>query len=95
MYTVSPELYEEVAVRLCDAIDGENYFSGSIAFQYDEVACRLTTSVIVYRRHASLPEGESHAITDLVPVWWEFHTSDEGGEQLNDFSFTALRSRLV
>ena len=49
MYSVSPELYHEAAARLSDAIDGGNYFSGSLAFRFGDTDCRLTASVIVYR----------------------------------------------
>ena len=33
-------------------------------------------------------------IDDLVPVWWEFHTSDQAGERPNDFSFSELKEYL-
>lgn len=70
MYSVSSELYHEAAARLSDAIDGGNYFSGSLAFRFGDTDCRLTASVIVYRGRVSLPEGVRHPVTDLVPVWW-------------------------
>ena len=57
MYSVSPELYQEVAARLADAVDGENYFSGSLAFRFGDTDCRFTASVIVYRTRLSQPEG--------------------------------------
>ena len=82
MYSVSPELYHEAAARLSDAIDGGTYFSGSLAFRFGDTDCRLTASVIVYRGRLSLPEGGQHPVTDLVPVWWEFHTTQAGGEVL-------------
>lgn len=94
MYSVLPELYDEVAARLADAIDGENYFSGSIEFRFTDMDCRLTTSVLVYRTLESLPEGTENPISDLVPVWWEFHTADVSGEILNDFDFSELRHRM-
>ena len=80
MYSVSPELYHEAAARLSDAIDGGNYFSGSLAFRFGDTDCRV-----------SLPEGVRHPVTDLVPVWWEFHTTQAGGEVLNDFDFSELK----
>ena len=64
MYSVSPELYHEAAARLSDAIDGGNYFSGSLAFRFGDTDCRLTASVIVYRGRLSLPEGGQHPVTD-------------------------------
>ncbi len=94
IYSVSSELYLEVAARLAEAIGGGSYFSGSLAFPFGGTECRLTASVIVYRRVERLPEGDRDAIADLVPVWWEFHTAGDGGEVLNDFSFSELRTYL-
>ena len=94
MYSVSTELYLDAAARLRDAIGDGSYFSGTLNFVYGEVECRLTASVIVYRERVRYPEGDRDEISDLVPVWWEFHTADEAGEFLNDFSFSELRSLL-
>lgn len=94
IYSVSTELYEEVAARLAEAIGGGSYFSGSLEFEWDGMECRLTASVIVYRERRCFPEGDREEISDLVPVWWEFHTSGTGGEMLNDFSFSELRARI-
>lgn len=94
MYSVSSELYLEAAARLKDAVGGSNYFSGTLAFPFGDAACRLTGSVIVYRQVESLPEGDRERIVDLVPVWWEFRTSIDGQEFLNDFSFGELRTCL-
>ncbi|MDE7005913.1 MAG: hypothetical protein K2O82_05255 [Alistipes sp.] len=94
MYSVSSELYGQVAASLAEAIGASNYFSGSVDAAADGVAWRLTASVIVYRRRVSLPEGEEDAIVDLVPVWWEFHTVAPDGEMLNDFSFDDLRNAI-
>lgn len=92
MYSVSSELYLEVAARLEEAIGAGSYFSGSLVFSFGAVECRLTASVIVYRRRECFPDGDREVIADLVPVWWEFHTCAEGGEMPNDFSFAELRS---
>ena len=82
MYSVSSELYLEVAARLAEAIGGGSYFSGSLTFPFGDMECRLTASVIVYRRRERLPEGDRDAIADLVPVWWEFHTVGRSAERL-------------
>lgn len=94
IYSVSSELYLEAAARLTEHIGGSNYFSGTFSFPFDGSECRFTGSVIVYRRCESLPEGACERITDLVPVWWEFHTFSDGVEVLNDFSFNQLRASL-
>lgn len=93
-YPVSSQLYEQTAARLAEAIDARDYFSGSVAFRFGETDCRLTTSVIVCRSRLSQPEGTADVITDLVPVWWEFHTVGDEGELLNDFSFAELKRCL-
>lgn len=91
-FEVPLELYDEIRTRLTEAVGDENYFSGTLAFPFGDIFCRLRTSVIVYRRTERLPEGTFPVIDDLVPVWWEFHTeSDDAGEVLNDFSFDELR----
>ncbi|MEG0807918.1 MAG: hypothetical protein RR410_06150 [Alistipes sp.] len=94
-YSILPALYQQTAARLCDAIDGQDYFSGTVSFLFEDVECRLTTSVIVYRQLVSQPEGIFEPITNLIPVWWEFHTCDAEGEQLNDFDFSELKSYVV
>lgn len=94
IYSVSSELYLEAASRLLEAIGAGSYFSGSLTFPFGDVECRLTASVIVYRQCESLPEGDREAIADLVPVWWEFHTTDVSGEMPNDFSFSGLKACL-
>ena len=94
IYSVSTELYLEMAARLAEAIGGGSYFSGSLSFAFGDTECRLTASVIVYRRVERLPEGDRAVIADRVPVGWEFHTAGDGGEVLNDFSFSELRACL-
>lgn len=93
-YSVSSALYRETAARLADAIDGGSYFSGSVRFDFDGMACCLLASVIVYRRREIFPEGEFEPIVDLVPVWWEFYTVGEAGEVINDFSFSELKAYI-
>ncbi len=93
-YTVLSDLYLEVAQRLCEAIGCSGYFSGSVSVSAPDAECRLTASVIVYRRRVSLPEGDTEPISDLVPVWWEFRTVTDRGEVPNDFSFSELRRLL-
>lgn len=94
MYSVTSELYAETVERLVEAAGDAGYFSGSILFLFAGVECRLRCSVILYRRRESLPEGERDVVSDLVPVWWEFHTVADGRELLNDFSFGELRRML-
>lgn len=95
MYVISPKLYDEVATRLREAIGRDSYFSGSVQFPFGEVECRFTGSLVVHHRTRQLPEGDFDCIADAVPVWWEFSTSRDGQEMLNDFSFGDLREFLL
>ena len=95
--SVSNALYEETLRRLLEAIGGRSYFSGSVSFDFGAMHCRLIASCFVHRRRIDAPEGRFDAVSDLVPVWWEFHTAsadDPAAEQLNDFSFGELRALL-
>lgn len=94
IYSVSDALYEETKRRLVEQIADRGYFSGSVAFAFEGMECQLVTSCFVRRRRLVLPEGATEPVSDLVPVWWEFHTADAEAERLNDFSFASLRARL-
>ena len=94
MYTISSKLYHHVATLLVDLVGQRGYYSGTIEFEFEELFCQMTLSAVVY--HQSQPdEGyKSCAVTDMIPVWWEFHTADDSGDRLNDFSFSELRALL-
>ena len=85
-YPIIPELYGIVARKLLDEIGEKSFYSGSFSFDYG--------SIVIYRSKECLPEGDADRIDDLVPVWWEFHTSDQAGERPNDFSFSELKEYL-
>lgn len=94
IYSVSVSLYEELKSHLLDAVGDRPYFSGSICFAHEQLTCRLVLSCFVRHTLLDEPEGRSLRITDLVPVWWEFHTEEGTVELLNDFSFNTLRAML-
>lgn len=91
MYSVSPELYHQTMLRLTEAIGARDYYSDTLVFRFEELECRLRASVIVYRQRVVQPEGILYPISDLVPVWWEFHTHSGPDEVANDFSFSQIR----
>lgn len=91
IYSISAQLYEEIADLLLEAIADKCYFSGHIEHESEEgVLCRLVTSCVVYREPLKMPEGEGSAIRAVIPVWWEFHTESKAGRLDNDFSFRHL-----
>lgn len=94
MYTISSKLYHHLASHLVELVGQRGYYSGSFEFELDGVWCEMTLSAVVY--HQSQPdEGyNSCAVTDMIPVWWEFHTFVDGDEVLNDMSFNELREYI-
>lgn len=95
MYEVSSKLYFELSQRLIEALSADDYYSDSIEFEFDDVTCRLLVSAVIYSQSECLPEGrEIRFISDIIPVWWEFHTFTEDGEVINDFSFNELRNYI-
>ena len=95
MFTISSQLYEELAARLREEIGRDGYFSGSIALPFEGTDCKLKASVVIYRKLVEEPEGTRDIIDDVVPVWWEFSTVCEGEELLNDFSFGDFKEFLL
>ncbi len=94
MYSVSSKLYDEATALICQAADGRGYLSDAFGFEYGDVACRLSLSVLLYYTEVDFPEGRRRLLCDAVPVWWEFHTTTPERELLNDFSFSEVRKRL-
>lgn len=91
IYSVSTQLYREVADKLLEAIGDRHFFSGVVELtSADGVACRLVTSCVVYRTSSQMPEGEGSRIRSVIPVWWEFYTASPAGVLDNDFSFREL-----
>lgn len=94
MLNIEPRTYRLVAERLHDAIGSSDFYSGTIAVSDAEFDYQLRVTVIVYR-HGGDPDSSRRPITDLVPVWWEFHSFDPDGERLNDFDFALLRAEMI
>lgn len=94
MYTVSSDIYIDLAARLADAISDKGFFSGSITTAAGDIRLRLTTTLVIYRERPAEGTGTAGRICDAVPVWWEFHAACGGEELLNDFSFERLRETM-
>jgi hypothetical protein len=105
MIELRADTYRLVAARLREEIATSEWFNGTVGGVFaadqsaedasDPVEWSLTLTAIVYRRREIFPEGARHPISDIVPVWWQFRTTDTRGECLNDFSFTQLKPYLI
>ncbi len=97
MFLVSSAIYEDVAKLLLEEVGDTSYFSGYVesAFIDDrgrDVEYRLVTSLIFCRSDYSAPDGDAQIISNIVPVWVEFHTFVEMEEKINDFDIEELKS---
>ncbi len=95
MIEISTPTYCAIAGRLREAIGPAEYFNGSVEYETEEFYSTLTLTAIVYRRTEMLPEGPRRPISDVVPVWWEFTTTQSIGGVTNDFSFSELKPHLI
>lgn len=95
MYIVLPELYHRLSEELVDKIAGRGYFSGTIELEYGDVHCRLVLSVVMYYEERDGAQGVERVLSDLVAVWWEFHTYTSNEEIINDLSFDELRKYVA
>lgn len=94
MYEFSNDVYVEIAQRLLEAIGSRDYFNGVVAYDDEDVYCRLRTTVVVRTRR--IPTLLPTIITEreIVPVWWDM-TTEMGSEEItNDFSFGEMMDAL-
>ena len=95
MYAILPEVYDELAERVACEVGEGSYWSGSVESMCGEVRVLFRATLILYRREDRRPDGRVLLTTDVVPVWWECHTTYGADELLNDFDFPTLRNRLI
>ncbi|MFR9668537.1 MAG: hypothetical protein SNJ33_02135 [Rikenellaceae bacterium] len=86
--------YSTLSTLLYDRIEEEDFFSGSINYQIENIECELLTTIIIYRQSDSIEQFNFSSIVDIVPVWWEFTTVVDGELRLNDFDFQLLKNSL-
>lgn len=90
--------YQTIATRLLEAIGESEFYNGSLEYETAEYSSVLRTTLIIYREPLFGPDdagGTAMRITDIVPVWWEFHLYDALGEQINGFSWRELKEHLI
>lgn len=95
MYSLTPEMYQDLASAVLQSLSNINYFNGSVSAFDGDTECRLMATLIIYRRRVGILSGETDSVTDIVPVWWECHTSIDGAEIENDFDFALFRDVAI
>lgn len=97
MITITDNDYRNIARSLIGKIAGSDFFNGTVEYDTLQFSSHLSTTLIIYREQATdraERPGAYPPITDIVPVWWEYHLFDQGGEQLTDFSWRQLMEAL-
>lgn len=88
--------YKCIAEKLMLAIGNSQFYNGLIEYQTSDFSSVLRATLIIYRQKTLDPADDNATkITDIVPVWWEFHAYDQYGEQLNGFSWRELRECMI
>ncbi len=95
MYSLKPETYYRLAAAVCASLSNIYYFNGSVAVADGDAECRLTATLIIYRRNVDIFSDEYDSITDVIPVWWECHTTTDEGEVEDDFDFDLFRAEML
>ncbi len=91
MLKITIPIYEHLSELLLEAIDGREFYSDDIIFEWEGVEYKFSATLMVYYRQVRYPEGWESEISNIVPVWWEFHSTTEYGEELNDMDFNELK----
>lgn len=95
MYFFKSEIYEELSSEIRLSLENNCYFSGRAEVGDGDVVCRLVASLIIYRRKVAPLSDERDTIVNVVPVWWECHTFEDGEEVENDFDFDEFRYAMI
>ncbi|MFR5872244.1 MAG: hypothetical protein ACLUEV_12220 [Alistipes sp.] len=89
MYSVSPELYQEVAARLADAVDGKLLF-GIARIPFRRYGLPLYGVGHRLTGRGSQPKAMRSLFRTSCPYGGSFTFSAEG-EMLNDFDFSEMK----
>lgn len=92
MFQITTQIYNRIAVELQNHTNHTNIFSGNIEFvSNDGIEVRFVATIIPYYHREEFPEGIVDILYNIIPVWWELHTTTSEGELLNDFDFETLK----
>lgn len=94
MYKISHEIYTKLSEELIEKISSIKYYSGVIEFECDDVDIRFVATLIPHFMREKFNNREILSLHELVPVWWEMHTTTLDGECINDFDFNTFKEYI-
>lgn len=92
MLFISKHNLEEIKEKFLSELAKGTYMSKTI--QGDFIANRGHVIEYDFIIDAVLYRDENNNLTDIVPVWWEFHTFEDGRVISNDFYFSDLKKLI-
>ncbi len=87
--------YRTTAEALSDALGSACFIDDDIEVLGDGWEGFLRLTAIIHRGVDDAPDYYRRPITNVIPIWWEFHTVVDGEEILNDFQFGELKTYLI
>lgn len=91
LYNLTLKDYETIIDDISSSINFKNsYFTKSFdGIIGDNIKYTLYISCLAYK--------DDEKITDIVPIWWEFHTYNDAiyDEFMNDFNFNFFKKMLI
>lgn len=82
MQHVTPEMYERLALKLMEAIEGKSFFNGRIEYDTDDFYSDLDCIMEIHKR--------KNGNLDIVAFKSEYHLSIAEGEMASDFKWDRL-----
>lgn len=91
LYNLTLKDYETIIDDISSLINFKNsYFTKSFdGIIGDNIKYTFNISCLAYK--------DDEKVTDIVPIWWEFHTYDDViyDEFMNDFNFNFFKKMLI
>ena len=88
MIKITRNIYEEVLRKLVVEIGESDYISArTITGSFDDVEYKFIINAVIYK-------DDFKNISEIVPVWWHFHTEINGTEKMNDFFFSEVQKLI-
>lgn len=88
MLHITSDLYRATADELRRETEGLDFFNGSVQVDSQEFHASLICTLILLR------DETNTELISVLPVWWEYHFHQAGGEALTDFSWRELDAYL-
>lgn len=98
MLEITEGHYRKLAAILAEAISEADFFNGSVEMEEGDHRALLRTTLIVKRTPRRDPADRSERatdITEIIPVWWEYHLYSAEGERLTDFDWREMMKFIL